>query len=160
VLSQLIALAFTRPNRSIALPTTPGRKLDFRGGCAHVFDERDLHTLFQRDDIILEFQQEWAERVPGWLNSLGELKTPKADIRLPEGMQLEGKWPDWHFAGRDPVVAVVEEAVAEPEDEYHYDLDSDDEVQLELPESFGDSWTDEPQTVPVRPRGRPRKVNA
>lgn len=150
MLNPLIALAFTRPNRSIALPTTPGRKLDFRGGCAHVFDERDLHVLLQRDDIIIDFQQEWAERVPGYLNDLGELKTPRADIRLPDGQQLAGQWPDWHIAGRAPV---VEEPVVEPaanEEEYTYDFDEEPEL--------GESWT-EPQTVRRGP-GRPRKVNA
>lgn len=87
-----LADAYVVPSRSFSLPTTPGRRLDFRGGHAVLYDARDVPHVLRREDVIVEPDPRWLDWLPDWLHACGDPQRVRANIRLPKGTSLE--WQD------------------------------------------------------------------
>lgn len=84
----LIARAWSRPPRSFALPTTPGRRVEFHGGEAYVYSELDMPFLLRREDLVIEPDPRYLDWLPDWLSKCGERTPPLATLQLPEGYSV------------------------------------------------------------------------
>lgn len=80
--SRIIARAYIKGRPHLALPTTPGRMLYFRGGCAEVTDERDMPHVLRREDVHVDLEPEWLDFLPRWAAKCGfGAMAPKATVR-------------------------------------------------------------------------------
>lgn len=79
---------------TFAFSTTPGRRVEVRGGHAPIFDHRDMVHVLRRPAAIVEPVVEFLDWLPEWLQQCGEHKPPCATVRLPEGYTL-GAPPDY-----------------------------------------------------------------
>lgn len=86
----LLAMAYLRPPRSLALSTTPGRKVEFRGGAAHIYDAHDMPFVLRREDVVVVPERSQVDWVPGWMQSCGDdpRRAPVAEVQMPEGFAL------------------------------------------------------------------------
>lgn len=76
------------PARSVSVPTTPGRQVQFRQGLAIVNDTRDLSVLLRRADVKIEMSEyamSWMDEV---LRDAGEVK---AQVHWPEKPTVEAE---------------------------------------------------------------------
>jgi hypothetical protein len=70
--------------KSVSYWTIPGKRLDFRGGHAVLYDPRELPWVLQRADVNLVPRPRYAEFVGIWCRSLPEHLKVEAVITLPD----------------------------------------------------------------------------
>lgn len=81
------------PGRTFAIATTPGRRLEFRGGYARVYDARDMVHVLRRSDVIVEVEARYVDWLPEWMR---QAAPPQADVRLPDGIEI-GPAPEYEL---------------------------------------------------------------
>ena len=75
-----LANAILSPARSIIVPTTAGRSVQFRNGVAVINDTRDLPYLLRRADVKLDI----SEYAMSWMDeALKETGEVKAQVQWP-----------------------------------------------------------------------------
>jgi hypothetical protein len=101
------------PTRSVAIPTTAGRQVQFRQGMAVINDTRDLPYLLSRSDVRLEV----SEYAMSWMDEvLGQVQIIKANVRWPDGYEVVHRNTD-DFDILAPAPAMSFDVVAPPDPE-------------------------------------------
>lgn len=88
------------------VPTGPGRALKFLGGVAYVRDERDMPWAFGIDGAQVEMQDEYLERLHGWLAKYNERTPPLAKLVIlgPLAEKIDiGPPPMYAITAKQPV---------------------------------------------------------
>lgn len=78
---EIIADAYVRPARNVAMPSMPGRQVRFLQGHAAIKDGRDLVAMMKRPDVqivMTAYAESWMET---FLANAGEVR---ADVMWPE----------------------------------------------------------------------------
>lgn len=78
----LIADVYLRPPRTEPRNTTPGRRLDFRGGHTQVWDERDMLFVLKMPDAVIKPVERFYSHIPIWIGQCGELTPAVAELDM------------------------------------------------------------------------------
>jgi hypothetical protein len=93
--TELLADAYVRPARNVAMPSLPGRQVKFLQGHAFIKDGRDLAAMMRRPDVLLvltPFSMNWFDEIQ---KAAGQVR---AEVRKPRRSPSQDRaWP------RDPI---------------------------------------------------------
>lgn len=79
--TEVLADAYVRPARNVAMPSQPGRQVKFLQGHAAIKDGRDLAAMLRRPDVLLvltDYALSWIEEIE---RAAGQIR---AEVRRPE----------------------------------------------------------------------------
>ena len=126
-------MAYIANGQSVAIRTTPGRQVHFRGGVAQVRELKDLPTLMAREDMTIEVSEDWSSFMPGLYKEI------PGHIKLKARITYLGDLGEQIVETYD----LPEEDVEEPDDE---------------PQPVVSGYAAQP--LLKRLRGRPRKIQS
>ena len=78
--THILADAYVRPARNVAMPSMPGRQVKFLQGHAAIKDGRDLAAMLRRNDVLIvmtDYARSWIEEIQ---KAAGEVR---AEVRWP-----------------------------------------------------------------------------
>lgn len=85
-----IAQAFLNDQRiHLSVTTSPGRQVNFRGRHANVQDMRDMPTLLQMPNLVIEMEPEFVELLPVAVSLLIDPVLVKAKVQVPSGWEMD-----------------------------------------------------------------------
>lgn len=79
-LSRVLANAYIGGGRDVAIETTPGRRLPFRGGVAEVIDERDMPVVLRMENARVEVDPSWRDFFPRWVEQCDWRRPARATV--------------------------------------------------------------------------------
>lgn len=78
---------------NVGIRSTPGRTVNFHGNHAEIHHENDLPAVLALSRVIVAFDRDHMDWVPGWLAGAGQVS---AVVQLPEGYAL-GPAPEYRL---------------------------------------------------------------
>jgi hypothetical protein len=74
-----------------AIPSSPGRAVQFRAGVATIRDERDLIACLRDASVQVIVAPEYVEWIADRMNECGTAHPPQGELTLPAGWEVTGE---------------------------------------------------------------------
>jgi hypothetical protein len=74
-----------------AIPSSPGRRVEFRANLATIRDERDLIACLRHPGVQVDVEADYVGWIAEKMNACGTAQPPQGEVHLPEGFRVMGE---------------------------------------------------------------------